>query len=94
MSRKTTSEPEFGAEKWLYSLRGKNRGKAQVSDFDHPPEGSPAPLDAAQPERMNDKVVTSGRQVMARPACNRKALHWVKSSVGSMCIGSAIEKKD
>ena len=25
---------------------------------------------------------------------NRKALHWVKSSVGSMCIGSAIEKKD
>ena len=25
---------------------------------------------------------------------NRKALHWVKSSVGSMCIGSATEKKD
>ena len=65
MSRKTTSEPEFGAEKWLYSLRGKNRGKAQVSDFDHPPEGSPAPLDAARPQRINGKVVTSGRQGMA-----------------------------
>ena len=25
---------------------------------------------------------------------NRKALHWVKSSVGSMCIGSTTKKKD
>ena len=60
-------EPKIGCT----PLEGKTEGKPKSVTSTTPPEESPAPLDAARPQRINGKVVTSGRQGMASQACKR-----------------------